>query len=640
MIREDREQGADPPRDREVDGAGRMSAKERRLDLGALGIIALVIALAWLPTLASGHRVNPNDDFFLHASRHEAVRKSLLEQHVFPLRSYWFGGGFPTLGEPEDPALNPLVLLSLLCGTVVGLKLIALVATLVSGLGTYALARFILDHTRWGALFSALIVGTSLFGPAHMMDGNYPELCAAYLPLCMFLIALSCRGRRAALFLLPFVFYTMVCSGKQGFFMAMFYLAVLFLMDALPMFHTFTAAEPGRKFDARAFAVLVLTLGVAFFVGMVRLLPALEFMAGQGGLTHPELQLHAGQDEPYGPSWRELWHTVCSIDGRLGTVTTGWLPIILLGAASCSFWKRSFPWVVTLVLCSWLVLADKAPVDIFRLLQGLPVFGTITSPYKYFSFPIVLCIALGSGQFFWLLRRLPRRWLEHVCSVVLIVAAVGFLCVKTTAVQLRTYAAAIPASALVPEGKFFNVQGLRLARNRATPLAAVAYTNLLRNVGTVDWHTAMPLAENAVPKYYVNAEGDHIVNPEYRGEAFLVGESGALEGVAEVTFRPNSIAVRVTVPKPGVLIINQNYHPAWRTDRGELFDRDGLIALRLQETGSYTIRLRYLPRSFVVGLIVSVLSIAGWALACWASATGRLGRWSGLPGQGGQAIRR
>lgn len=243
---EDGEKGARARFRREAHADARMTADDRRLDFLAFGVITLVITFTWLPTLTSGRRANPNEDFLLHASRHEAVRKSLIEHRTFPLRSHWFGGGFPTLGEPEDPALNPLVLLSVLFGSAMGIKLITFLAVLVSGLGTYALARYILDYTRWGALFSALVVGASLYVPAHMEAGNLPEVCLAYLPLCMLLIALSCRGRRRALFLLPLVLYTVLSGGKQGFFMAMFYVAVFCLLDALPWFNTLTPErQPG-----------------------------------------------------------------------------------------------------------------------------------------------------------------------------------------------------------------------------------------------------------------------------------------------------------------------------------------------------------------------------------------------------------
>jgi len=643
---EERGKGTDRFFSREADSQAGVIADNRQLDLLAFGVISLVIALSWLPTLASAHRINPMDDFFLHASRHEAVRKSLFEYHVFPLRSHWFGGGFPTLGEPEDAALNPLVLLSVLFGSVLGPKLMAFVAVLASGLATYALARHILDYTRWGALFSALIIGTSLHVSGHMWGGNLSAVCAGYLPLCMLLIALSCAGRRAALFLLPFVLYTMLSDGKQTFFTAALYLAVLCLLGAVPRLSTLTREPPARKSDVRPLAVLVLALAVTFFVGMVRILPALEFIHAKGGLTRMDLYFHAGLEGASGPGCRELLRLACGIDDGLSFVTIGWLPIALFAIAACCFCRRSLPWLIALVLFLWLALGNKAPLDLFGLLARLPIFSTIAMPYKYFCFQIVLCVAMGAGQFFWLLPKLRPRWLEHLCAVALIIAGVSFLYSATTSLQRETYTDPIPSEYSIQQEEFFSVQGWRLPRNRVVPPRAVTYLNLLQNIGTIDWHTAMPIAENAIPRHFVDAGNRYIRNPRYRGEAFFIQEAGlsakmwssAAHGsawtetrstmtpagpagdgsagyTAEGTFRPNSITVQVTVPRPGILVVNQNYHPAWRTDRGELFDSDGLIALRLHQTGSYTIHLRYLPRSFLVGLAVTALSGGGWLLA-------------------------
>jgi len=607
----------------------RASRRDRQLDLLAFGVIALVIVLMWLPALTSGRRVNPIDDSFLHAARHEAVRKSLVEHHSFPLRSHWFGGGFPTLGEPEDPALNPLVLLSVLFGSAVGPKLIAFLGALASGFGTYALARYVLEYTRWGALFSGLMVGASLFIPGRMESGNLNEVCPAYLPLCMLLIALSCRGRRGALLLLPFVFYAMLSDGKQTFFVAMLCLGVVCLLDALPMFRSLTPEAPATRFGGRALKVLVLTLGVTFFVGMVRILPVLEFMSGKGGLSHTEVYSHEGREGVFGLEWQQLLVIASGIGDHTGYVTVGWLPMLLFGVAACCFWKRALPWVIMLGLFSWLTLADTAPFDLFKLLASLPIFSAIVDPYKHCAFEIILSIGVGAGQFFWLLRRLRRRWLEHVCALALIVAGVGFLYPKATLCQRTTYTLGLPFDGVPQQQEFFNIQGLDLPRWRMQPPRALTYPNVLQNVGTIDWLTSMPIAENAVPKYFIDAENNYVANPEYRGEAFFVRERGpgaalgfevrAPPGhVVKSTFRPNSIAVEAHVRKPGILVINQNYHPAWRADRGEVFDRDGLIALRLRETGRYAIHLRYLPRSFVVGLVISIVSIAGWVAGCWA----------------------
>ena len=603
----------------------------KRSGILAFCIIFVVITLSSIPPLTSGKKLNFDNDFFQYASRHEAVRKSILEYHTFPLRSHWFGGGYPTLGDPEDPSLNPFVLLSILFGTVTGLKLIGFLGLLVGGLSTYALARYVLGYTRWGALFCGLIFGTSLFVPLRLRDGNPNEIYAAFLPLCLLLIGLAYRGRIIALVILPFVFYTMLSDGKLTCFMGMFYIGILCLLNIFPVFNTFTPSSQ-KRVDFSPLKILLFTLTITFFIGMIRILPALEVISAKGGLSNVELYFYPETYEVKSYEFQRFWKELVNWKGEQDLVTIGWVPIILFGAALLTFWRKSVPWAITLALFAWLLLADKAPIDLFRPLWKLPIFNAVRQPYKYFSFQVVFSIVIASGQIFTLLKRIRFRWLEHLIAIVLIVSGLVFLYPRMAKIQRETYEHTYVPSGPVQE-EFFNVKGKELERNREKPPRAVTYFNVLRNIGTVDWYTGIPIEEDAIPRYFVDRDGNYIPNPEYRGEAFFLRaddmtDQNGTPNTAKAVFRPNSIAVQVDVQSPGILVINQNYHRGWHTDRGELSNRNGLISLRLQDTGSYTIHLRYIPRSFYTGLIVSIFSFVIFGLICWAYATGRLLKYS------------
>ena len=613
-----------------------VSPVKNRWDILAFGIILVVITLSSIPPLASGGKLNFNDDFLQYASRHEAVRKSLLEYHTFPLRSHWLGGGFPTLGDPEDPSLNPLVLLSIPFGTVMGLKVIPFLALLVGGLSMYVLTRYILGYTRWGALFAGLIFSTSLFVPFRIQDGNPNEVYAAFLPLVMLLIGLSCQGRKIALLILPFVLYTMLSDGKLNALMAIFYVGMLCLLDIVPMFGTFTGGDAcvtksknlSRKIHIRPTKILILALFVTFFLGMVRFLPALELIDAKGGLRNIDLAFHPKTYRPegvYAYTFEQLWQETVGWKERLGLVTIGWVPVTLFGLALVAFWRKSLPWAINLLLFGWLILAYNAPVDLLRPLWKLPIFSALYRPYKYFSFQIMFTFAVASGQSFWLLRKLRPKWLEHLLAIILITAGVWFLYPKMVEIQRDTYTYEAPVEFPASEKEFYNIQGQGLTRNRKEPFRSVAYFNLPRNVGTIDWYTGIPIAENAIPKYFVDKKNNYVPNPKYRGEVFF---SEIEDAKAKGTFRPNSITVQVDIQTPGILVVNQNYHRDWHTNKGELFNRNGLIALRLQEIGSYMIRMRYISRSFYTGLAISVFSLTALVFICWIYKTGRLLGWS------------
>jgi hypothetical protein len=595
-----------------------------RWDIFAFAIIFIVITVSSIPPLASGNKLNFNDDFFQYASRYEAIRKSLFEYHTFPFRSHWFGGGYPTLGDPEDPTLNPLMILTVFLGTVKGLKAIAYILLLTGGLSAYALARYVLGYTRWGSLYAGLIFGASIFIPSRIADGNYNEGYAAFIPLCMLLIGLACRRKKVALFILPFVFYIMLSDGKLNALMAIFYMGIFCLLDVVPVFSTFT--DDAKKVDIRPVKILILVLVMTFLIGMVRFLPAFELISARGGLKNMDLAFRPKTYEPGGVfayTFQQLWQEAVGRSEHHNLVTTGWVPVALF-AISLIFWRKTLPWGINLLLFVWLILAYNAPVDLLKFLWNLPIFSTIYRPYKYFSFQIGLTIAIASGQPFWLLRKLPYRWLEDICAVILIIAALWFLYPRMAKAQRDTYDFDLPAEFLVQEKEFYNIQGKDLDRNRKESPRSVTYYNLLRNIGTIDWYTGIPVDENAIPRYFVDIENNYIPNPEYRGEVFFL----EADNIAEVEFQPNSIIVRVHIETPDILVVNQNYHRDWHTDRGELYDRDGLLAIRLHEAGSYTILMRYTPRSFYTGLAVSVLSLAVLAFICWAYGTGRLLNWS------------
>ena len=596
-------------------------------------VIFLIVTMTALPMLQSGQLINRNIDFYQYAARHEAVRKSLLEHHAVPLRSYWLGGGYPTIADPEDPTFNPLVVLSVVFGTLMGLKLIGYVALLIGGLATYAFTYSILGYTRLGALYSGLVYGTSLFVPIRLFEGNHNEVYAAFVPLCLLLLGMACRGRKIAIVVLPFVFYTMLSDGKAHSLMAMLYIGILCLLAMIPSTSALSSgSEEPRwpRLNHRPLKFFLLVMGLTALIGMMRILPAEELIRSNGGIQ----QMVTSHPKEYLPelipaySVERLWKEAVSLDGRLGLVTVGWIPVCLSGIAFIAFWRQTLAWGLGLLLFVWLALAHRAPFDLFALLWDLPVFEAIYRPDKYFSSEIAFTLAIVSGRSFSLLGKLRSRWLEWLIAIVVIVFSVGLLYPKARSVHRRTFTREVPAAQPRPEKEYFQIQGMSLPRHRRGPPRSLAYFNLRQNIGTIDWYTAIPIRESAVSKYFVGPENEYIPNPEYRGEAFFDDLVGTGSLAATPVFRPNSIAVPVEVQAPAILVINQNFHSDWHTDRGLAFGRYGRLAVELHETGKYVVNLRYHPRSFYIGLAVTISTLLGLVWVCWTYNSGRLNRWS------------
>ncbi len=597
------------------------------MDIIAIIIIIVLIILVSIAPLSSGSKLNFNDDFFQYAGRHESVRKSIFEYNTFPLRAFWFGGGYPTIGDPEDPTFNPFIIITLIFGSVMGLKLIPFVAILVGGISAYVFAKYILNYTRWGALFTGIMFGLNLFVPLRIQDGNPNEVYSAFLPLCMLLIGLACRGKKLGLLLLPFLFYTMISDGKYTALMAFLYIGIICLFDVLPLFHTLSSKNNLPKSDIRPLKFFIICMIVTFFVGMLRFLPAFELLNMKGGLSRIDLFFMPKTYTPEGVpayTYQQLWQELIGWKGSIGLVTTGWLPVLLALVSFYIFRKESFPFGVNLFLFGWLLLAHNAPVDLLKMLWNLPIFNALYRPYKYFSYQVAYTFIFVSGQFFWLLRKIPLRWIEHILAIILIIVGTWFLYPKISKVQKETYTFDLPKDIITQESEFYNIQGKDIVRNRKEPLNSLTYIGLLRNIGTIDWHTGIPIEENAIPKYFVDDKGNYLPNPAYRGEAFFLKESNKIK----VNFRPNSIFIEVNLQTPDTAIINQNYHKSWHTDHGQIFNMNGLLAIQLNETGSYQITLYYIPLSFYAGLAISILSLSFLGFLIWSYKTGRLTNWS------------
>jgi len=103
-----------------------------RGDAAVLAGVVGVVAAVYLPMLATGSKIPAHDDFLQYAFRQEFLRKSLFTYGVFPLRSHFFGSGYPLLGDPEDPALQPFTWVLLPFSSVFALKLRVVVCAVLS----------------------------------------------------------------------------------------------------------------------------------------------------------------------------------------------------------------------------------------------------------------------------------------------------------------------------------------------------------------------------------------------------------------------------------------------------------------------------------------------------------------------------
>ncbi len=72
----------------------------------------------------------------------------------------------------------------------------------------------------------------------------------------------------------------------------------------------------------------------------------------------------------------------------------------------------------------------------------------------------------------------------------------------------------------------------------------------------------------------------------------------------------NTFTVDVDAREPGVVLLNSAYDKGWRSDVGEAFEREHMLAIRVP-AGRHRIHARYWPKLMTVGIAISVLGLLG-----------------------------
>jgi len=623
-----------------------------RGDAAAIAGIAAVLAVFCAPYFIHPFNTSSNGDWQELASHHAFARKCVLEFHQFPFRSPYFGGGYPVVANPALPYLSPLLLVTLGLGEVIGLKVIASLAYFVAALGLYRLTRTHYGYTRPAAAFSALALSLSSWFSTRIWGGSLNELHYCLFPWLIYLGTRRAESQisnfRSQTIPLALLLAFILLDGK----LAWFAIALFLGLEAL--LASFARAEskiqnPIRLRRTKILWSLLCALALASLLAAPRILSTAEFLLGD---EKPRAIFRAGYYSPktisaYQPGGlaQAMVNPWLLGANRPHNVHVGVL-VLAFALVACVVCRRTH-WrhIVLLALAIWLSLAHYAPLDLFRLLWAVPPFHAMNST-KYFDFFIVFYLCLLAGGFMeWLLSKgqvvrlltaaddildlwlvLPgersgaRATLLYACFIL------GLTVQFSTGLAVNTRVYDVPPPSVQRSDEFHQVKGLGLERACDRQSNANQYLNMLRGVGTIDFYSSLLIGEHATPRYFVDLGNALVPNLSYRGEAWLAAGEGR---VRLARFSPNLIRVEVELRSPARLAVNQNFHHAWRVDRGTLMADNGRLAVALAEPGSYTLTLRYRPATVLTGMAVSCLALIGLALAavCKAKAAGGRAFW-------------
>jgi hypothetical protein len=571
----------------------------RRL-LAALGL-RLALWMVVCALLIPGVLVQPNHLAGFHDEKyyfsHEAAAYlSLVEYHQLPQWNPWHCGGIPGIANPQDTALAPDFILRLLFGVAAGRRL-AIIAFWVLGMeGLFRLARRHLCSPT-ASVLAAIAFATSGRMSEHVFLGWSTHWPLALLPWAVLAFELGLRSWRWRVAGGAILAWMILCGGTLTAPYTVVVLGVLTLLDTAT---ALIRPDPTTRGPWYAPMLTLLTIGgTAAACASIRLLPMASVVMGTP-------RWWFGDDStPPGNLLNDLLNT--DHENYLG----GWL--LAAGTLGLFAFDRSARRFAGLALFFFLVaVGDLGPWSPYHLLHQLPVFDQLRLPHRY-VIVLTLFTALAAARGLTLLEALPVRIVDGLRERWRRRRGRPALAAKPRWVQAAL--AIIGASMVVAVGYAASADWVRangiLPRQVFTQAGARPYDQTFRQSRGNRWDAHIWPAVG-LGSLQCFEETDFPQSALLRGdlpaEEYPLDPKSAI--VERVAWTPNRIDLHVVAQTDTQVIINQNYHRAWRTNLGEVKSHQGLLSVAVP-AGDHRLRLAFRDPWIVAGACIWVLALLG-----------------------------
>ncbi|SES85972.1 hypothetical protein SAMN05443572_101396 [Myxococcus fulvus] len=555
--------------------------------LALFGVIALIAC--WRPLSVAGG-LNDFRDSHLLDSYEDAGTRSVTHYGQLPLWNPWSCGGQYALGSPQTRVFAPTVLVSSLIGPRRAEPVLLWMFLVLGMEGFFHYARRRVGSAT-GALGAAPLFGLMGFTALSWSIGWLNFAGFLLLPWLLVGTRRAVEGRLSGAALVAAVFSLLLAFGGTY---------------PVPMGALFVVLETGRSLYAlrgtprRIQALWSLGATACFTLAACafRLWPILETMR-----SSPRVM--AGTP---GNDFAPLVKMLLELPARAGYSDTGnfyFAPAALVLAlpALAFAWRRALYPAIVAGLCAWMAAGYAASPSLFAGLRTLPIFETFRYPERFLvptCFFLAELAALGLTVLLARTWRSPARWTWAA-------AAACAVALASWGLQWRAFDNLSHWAQMIPqpvekEQPFAQARGNRWSQGHLLAL----------NRGSIACGEAWPVPMSSKLRGDLNQE-------EY------LEEPGS--GTARrVEWTPNRVTVDVDATRPTVLLVNQNWHPGWKSSQGEVVSRDGLLGVRVPE-GHHQVVLSFLPRSGLGGTMVSVLAWVGLGLLLWRERRGRRLSW-------------
>lgn len=549
-----------------------------------LALFALLAAILVWTSLSTAAWLNEFRDAQVLTLHEEAAFLSVRRFGQLPLWNPWYCGGIYGLGEPQSRFASPPFLLTLLFGVERAQPVMVFLFAILGMEGTYRWLRLRVNDAA-AALRIAPIFALSGHFAVSYFRGWINFFGFELLPFLLFGITLAARGRTAGIAVAAVAFAVMI--GFGGTFAAPI-VAVAAVIEG-----TRAVLEQAQSRQPRALVMLGVLASFMFAVAAVRLLPLAEtlsaqprIMAGTPGHSAKSLMAHVAS-------------TLQVKDGDVenaGSFFVGVVFLVFVGFGGAH--RKSLAALAIVVVLFWLSAGYARKPALFALLRELPVFSALRYPERFLWVAILYACEPAAHTLALVPQLGDERWWRRGSQIILTFAVLFTIGSEISTFWRVSEARDLGALAPVEERPFRQARGNRWL--------AAHYPGV--GAGSLSCWETHPVMMASKLRGDLAAE-EYVADPS-------VGRA------ERRSWSPNEIVVHVSMARPGRLLVNQNWHPGWRSSIGEVVSDDGLLAVELP-TGEHDVKLSFRPRSALAGGVVSAVALASLIVLGWSARGGR-----------------
>jgi hypothetical protein len=593
---------------------------------GLRWLLWMLVAWGFLgAVLDNPHSVSSAHDWTYFTHHLQSAHLTYTQYGEIPFWDPYFCGGILGLGNTQSNAVSPMMLLSLLFGALEGARIAYWLMFVLGMEGAYQYGK------RFGLVGLGGVVAGVVFGCSGRVTQTFADgqpALLGYLLIPWVLIGFErglVRWRWAVIGAVAMA--TIFCEGGA----IPTPIAAVFL--GLSMLWATAKCAIGGVAWRWYRPLLTLTVMALLTIGLsaVRFFPVAESL-----VLYPRVW---NVPEAY-PVSHIISMMIVRVDGNpyfgAGSSYIGAFTFLLAILGVFTRDRVALRFALFGLIALELSMGSDNVLGLYDLSKKLPFFKNLRNPFRY-TVVLGLFIALGAGRTLqllevWLVERAKgfghwrafevvrgklrggaqAAWTRGATPVavgvaLLVSAWLGY----RIADQVTEYNSkriqdifTITAPHRAPEGQPFK---------QSVGDRWVAHVWSAANMGTLSCFEEQPYPQSPLLRGDLPQE-EYLANPE----------AGTAK---EVSWSPHRIEVEVDLKVPTTLMVNQNVHRGWKTNIGQVFDRDGLLTVALPE-GKHTVILEFSDPLMNAGLWVSISTLLGLLItgAVWAARTLRTRR--------------